>query len=450
MNVRSIVNKVGDIQNWLSNNPYDLLGLSETWLTEEHSDNLFSIKGYRFERRDRSTHGGGVGCFISEKYSYVRRLDLESVALELMWLELQRTNSRSFFVGILYRKPNNQSDFFENLEQNLEKLYTVTNNVILLGDFNCNMLTDSSLSRKVHTLCTTMQMTQVISQSTRVTPYSQSLIDLICISDSLMENVIKSGVQIAGISDHSVIYTVLKGKYQPLSPKISKFRSFKHFDSDRFREDVGKIDWHEFYSCGFDVENLWHCFKSTLLKICDRHAPIISVRQKQRGVPWINGDYIKLARQRDFCRKQFKKTGLISWWHKFQYFRNKANNLNKHLKKMFYQDKFQSCGNDIKKNWNVLSKLIPKKNKVVNEIKVTIGDDQVPSEEIANVLNKAFNEVSLRLQNPSGNASEETLNSLQTLFLPTCEFKFSAIKNEFVVKELLNIDCSKAMGVDRQ
>ena len=68
LNVRSLANKVADLHNWLSNNPYDLLGLSETWLTEEHSDSLFSIKGYKFERRDRGSHGGGVGVFYIHKY----------------------------------------------------------------------------------------------------------------------------------------------------------------------------------------------------------------------------------------------------------------------------------------------------------------------------------------------------------------------------------------------
>ena len=78
LNVRSLANKVADLQNWLSNNPYDLLGLSETWLTEEHSDSLFSIKGYKFERRDRGTHWGG-GCFISKIF-----LTLEDQILNLL------------------------------------------------------------------------------------------------------------------------------------------------------------------------------------------------------------------------------------------------------------------------------------------------------------------------------------------------------------------------------
>ena len=163
------------------------------------------------------------------------------------------------------------------------------------------------------------------------------------------------------------------------------------------------------------------------MNICDRHAPMISVRQKQRGVPWINDDYLTLARQRDYYRKQFGKTKLMFWWNKFQYIRNRANNLNKILKKKYYQDKFQDCGNDIKKNWNVLSKLIPKKNKNVNhDIKLTIGSDQIPNEGIAHVLNKAFNEVGSRLQISWGNSSEDLLNSLQALFIPACEFEYYA------------------------
>ena len=111
-------------------------------------------------------------------------------------------------------------------------------------------------------------MTQVISQPTRVTPYSQSLIDLvICISDQFTENIVQTGVQMAGLSDHYVIYAIIKGKYQPLSPKISKFRSFKNFDIDKFKEDVSKIDWREFYSYGSDVDNLWLCLKNILLKL---------------------------------------------------------------------------------------------------------------------------------------------------------------------------------------
>ena len=53
---------------------------------------------------------------------------------------------------------------------------------------------------------------------------------------------------------------------------------------------------------------------------------------------------------------------------------------------------------------------IPKKNLIVNDVRLVIGNDQVPNKPIASVLNKAFDEVGLRLQTPSGNTSEGELN----------------------------------------
>ena len=95
-----------------------------------------------------------------------------------------------------------------------------------------------------------------------------------------------------------------------------------------------------------------------------------------------------------------------------------------------------------------LTKLIPQKTSIVNGVKLMIGNEQVLSKQIDDVLNKAFNEVGLRLQTPSGNTSEGELNSLQTLSMPASEFKLCPIKEEYVLKELYCSDCSKAVGVD--
>ena len=78
---------------------------------------------------------------------------------------------------------------------------------------------------------------------------------------------------------------------------------------------------------------------------------------------------------------------------------------------------------DINKNWNVLTKLIPNKNEILNDVKLMIVNDQVPNKQIADVINKTFNEVVLRLQTPSGSTSEGELNSLQTLSLPASVYK---------------------------
>ena len=76
LNIRSLKNKTADLEQFLRSNPYDLLGISETWLDADISSDTISIDGYKFERLDRNTLGGGVGCYINERYTYMRRKDL--------------------------------------------------------------------------------------------------------------------------------------------------------------------------------------------------------------------------------------------------------------------------------------------------------------------------------------------------------------------------------------
>ena len=204
-----------------------------------------SIPEYQFEGKPRKTKiGGGVGCYINNKVKYIRRKDLETDNLEIMWLEIIRNNSSSYFVGTLYRKPSTAdiSSFFNSLEENIDKVTSVSNNVILMGDFNCNMLTENSFSKKVIEFCNAMTMTQMIECPTRITPYSKTLIDLILLSDSVNVGG-SSGVQTVGFSDHSLVYVVLKGRCHSAIPKVSKFRSFRSFDENAFKADLDKIAW---------------------------------------------------------------------------------------------------------------------------------------------------------------------------------------------------------------
>jgi hypothetical protein len=45
-------------------NIVDLLIISETKLDESFNDNLFSVDGYKVQRRDRNQYGGGLLTFI--------------------------------------------------------------------------------------------------------------------------------------------------------------------------------------------------------------------------------------------------------------------------------------------------------------------------------------------------------------------------------------------------
>ena len=336
LNVRSIRGKLDHLKDLLFNNPFDILGLSETWLDQSILDPELHLCGYNLERKDRNSLGGGVACYINSNLIYTRKHDLELEDLEILWLEVKLKHSQLYLIAVVYRPPNSSNDFFPKVELQFEKALQYTSNVVILGDFNCNMLTENSLSLKMKNMCTYLQLNQIINEPTRITNNSKTCIDLILLP--LEKNIFQFDVVSLGLSDHSLIYVDTKVKKVPVAPTIKQFRSFRNFNRDAFMEEGGHINWHDVYSVD-NIDEKWNVFKSFFVKLCDKHAPYISVRQRHKRSPWLTDEYLSLSRERDYLKERFDgKHGVedkddISIWKRYQVVRNKVNNWNKKLKK---------------------------------------------------------------------------------------------------------------------
>ena len=78
-----------------------------------------------------------------------------------------------------------------------------------MGDLNCNMHDESNHDSSTLTnILDIYGLSQLISEPTRITPTSSTLIDL-CITN-LPEKISKAGVVHLGISDHSLVFMTLK------------------------------------------------------------------------------------------------------------------------------------------------------------------------------------------------------------------------------------------------
>ncbi len=84
------------------NEQFDVIGLSETWLTEAVSDEDISLDNYLVYRKDRQHRGGGVCTYVRTSISSKRRPDLEKDDLELIWIELM-LKPKSILVGVSYQ-----------------------------------------------------------------------------------------------------------------------------------------------------------------------------------------------------------------------------------------------------------------------------------------------------------------------------------------------------------
>ena len=436
LNVRSLRNKIDLVRYLLFQNPFDIFAISESWLDCTISNTDMGIDGYIIERKDRNLMGGGIACYVRSNLTHVRRTDLENEQLEIMWLEIKLNKSKPWLVGVVYRPPSSYSEFFQRLEINLERVLDSSRNVVILGDFNCNMICQNPLSDKLMSICNDLQLKQLIDLPTRITENSSSCIDLILLP--VEKTTIQSGVMSVGISDHSLIYVNLKEKVECSKAGPITFRSFKKFDSSKFLSEGSKLTWNSFFD-NDDIEYLWDQFKLKFTQLCNAHAPKISVRKKAKCSPWINEEYITLSRERDFLKKKFDETRNKSYWLEYKKSRNALNNLNKKLKKQYFFNQFNTYVGDSKMTWKILNEFSPRTMNSKLELRI---DEEIISDPLS--VANAFNE---HFTTPVINIDSVHPTDTSPMFTKS-KFVFSTITEDDVLKELSFLATDKASGLD--
>ena len=157
LNVRGLHSNIDLLEKFIyDHNGMDIIGLTETHIqTNSDIDNasLYDIPGYSFVKKNRHKGlDGGVACYISDKYSFKRRSDLEKNNLEILWLEILLKNSKNFLLAIMYRPPDSSSylpkDFIVSLNDSLLNVESESIETVLMGDINVNHLVKKNCETK--------------------------------------------------------------------------------------------------------------------------------------------------------------------------------------------------------------------------------------------------------------------------------------------------------------
>ncbi|XP_072039376.1 polycystin-1-like protein 2 [Amphiura filiformis] len=308
---------------------------TETWLTNDDTDNELIIEGYNLCRLDRiGMQHGGILCYVKDGVVFKEKSNLHDDNIEALWIEINLPHTKPLLLGTVYRVPNSKVDYIDKLDQVFQNYTSLYDDVIIVGDFNLDLCKRYEAS-KVNTLATHSNMKQLIKDYTRITETSKTKIDLAFVTKP--DKVSSSGVHNLGLSDHCMIYVIRKNKQIKLPPKTIKTRSFKKFNADDFIDDMKNINWNDIMNYN-DVNNAWDVWKKTFNDVCDKHAPLKEKRIKGHLPEWINGDYIKLTKDRDYFFSKAHKTNDPEDWKMAKSLRNKANNLNRYLKKKYCTD----------------------------------------------------------------------------------------------------------------
>ena len=148
-----------------------------------------------------------------------------------------------------------------------------------MGDLNCNIIATrhDNDTRKLMSITDVYGLQQLITEPTRITPTSATLIDVIY--TNCPDKIACSGVCHISISDHSLVFAYRQLSINGISRghNTITYRNFRKFNRNHFRNDVASQNWDKVYN-STNPNEMWLQWKCLFLSIVDKHAPLRTMR----------------------------------------------------------------------------------------------------------------------------------------------------------------------------
>ena len=417
---------------WTERNKLIYLYFAEIFLTTDFSAPY---------RKDRTNHGGGILVYINNNLMHKRRQDLEIFWEESIWVEL-KINKQPYLLGTFYSPKTQDQTFFNALDQNIEKAMEISQNIIILGDLNEDLLNVNY--RHLHDVLLTNSLQNVIDQPTR----ENALLDPIIVPNDL--TVYDSGVLPTPhhISDHFATYIVLPHDYSVSSVYTRRVWFYKRADFAKLDNNLRSFDW-KCLSEG-SVNDSCTLFTNKFMDFVNECIPHKDVTIRPNDKPWYDSEIRKYSRKRDRQKSKATKSGLQTDWTKYKLLRNKVNNLKKHAKETFYNNLelslLSNFSNNKKEFWKIVKHFTSKKDTVSSIPPLSTTNTSgthilhVTDEEKANCLNNYFAAISTL---DDSNADLPPFYELTDKVLDKIDITEDEIRDV-----IINLDPNKASGPD--
>ena len=358
LNVRSLLSKLDELRVLLSEKPIDILSINETFLDSSIPTSQLLIDGYNFERYDRGSRHVGFYIRDSVKYDIYKQDVITKHAIEALFIMVKPTNKKPFITGTIYRPPNSAVNYFDNIINVLDDIMA-DYQCIILGDLNYNYVMDESLYANPITYMSQMfGLTQLVTEPTRVTMSSSTLIDVIL--STMPTSHVSTGVIQLTMSDHFMPYTIIACQSQKHIAKFITIRDFKCFNHASFISDIEQtftnfiLDDLE----SIDINNTWNRWKAMFEKVCSRHAPLKTIKVKDRKNPWITTDIITAIYERDYLHKKAVKEKNYQLWDIYKLKRNQIVKMINNAQHVYYSKTVMHSKNKNRDMWKSLNDIL--------------------------------------------------------------------------------------------
>lgn len=216
----------------------DICMCNETHLTEEINENEIKINDYNMIRCDsNSSRTGGVAVYINKKIKYS---GAKIYATTFAWIVTFQVNvgHGNVIIAAVYLSASESKATIMNYMDLWCEEHCENSSILIVGDFNIDMASDSPYSQRIRNLCCENGLLQLVDKPSRVTRMSSTTIDL-CLTNIYGTKCTVSDEN--QISDHKILEIQMKGLAAQQSTKTKYFKSWKDYSSDKMSKKID--DW---------------------------------------------------------------------------------------------------------------------------------------------------------------------------------------------------------------
>ena len=442
LNARSIMNKLDELELYLTQEKPDIVGITETWTYEDIQESEICMEGYTLLRKDRvigdKSRGGGVALYIKNEFRVTTRDDLiEANFPESIWCNIE-IGGETTVVGVCYRPPSSSRACDEALYELITR--ASRGKVLIMGDFNFPELdwAKAETLNDSHPFIDCVNdnfLFQGVTECTR----SSNILDLILTSEENMIDNVTVGEPF-GSSDHQIIRFDFIACKESSSVEAKMLDYFKA-DYEQMREDCKQINW-DCKVMGVDVEVDWNCFKLEVANLREQYVPY--KKNRNNKCKWVNKTVIKCRRAKNKAWVKYTDSGRRpDMYDKYLLKLKKCAKINKAAKRKFEQnlaknvkDNSKSFFSYVRSKQRAKAKVGPLKDKGGK----VINDDRLA----ANLLNEYFSSVFTKENYTNAPVPKQIFQgNIQTEGLLDIE-----ITEEMVANKLEKLDVNKCPGLD--
>ena len=314
-NGRSILGKIDELKIIVEKGKYDLIAITETWLTNEINNELIALPGYTAIRQDRDQkRGGGVLMYIREPLTFKQLRIINREQNEIIWCEINLRKPKTLILGCTYRAPNCNEPENKALYNKIREvcLSHPNSTIVLVGDFNLPKIDWKNLifppgTKDFEDLINDCLFQQHTTQPNRL----DNILDLV-LTRNLPGKLLVNNKPAIGKSDHDCLSITIT-----IPPSFSNELTKEKIYYTKLCYD--KVDWNYFNSIlnsrnwekmmrSSNIEECWNEFKNNILKTMETAIPKVQIRKRPKRLLWINNEAIEYLNRKKQKWKLYRKS----------------------------------------------------------------------------------------------------------------------------------------------